>query len=280
MAYTAEISRANPACFLLLVDQSGSMGRSWGGQSGKTKAQGVAGAINRLLQALVLRCSKGEEILDRYFVGVIGYGKQVSLGFPIEALAGSVLQPISRIDANPLRIEQGVARLQDGAGGWVEESEEFPVWFEPKAQGKTPMCAALRAAREGVNAFVSRHPRCFPPIVINITDGAATDGRFEPEAEALRQLASDDGNILLFNLHIGSKGEQAILFPRDDQALPDDYARRLFAASSVLPAPMLRQAEALADWVAEGARGFACNADLSSVVSFLDIGTRPDRSAR
>ena len=53
MAYTAEISRVNPTCFLFLIDQSGSMAESWGGEAGKTKAQGVADAINRLLQTLV-----------------------------------------------------------------------------------------------------------------------------------------------------------------------------------------------------------------------------------
>ncbi len=49
MAYTAEISRANPTCFLLLVDQSGSMAQGFGGESGKSKAEGVAEAVNRLL---------------------------------------------------------------------------------------------------------------------------------------------------------------------------------------------------------------------------------------
>jgi hypothetical protein len=61
-----------------------------------------------------------------------------------------------------------------------------------KAQGKTPMCAALRAAQGVLSGFVSQHPTCFPPIVINITDGVVTDGVFEPEALAIWNLASDD----------------------------------------------------------------------------------------
>ena len=50
------------------------MAEPFGGESGKTKAQGVADAINHLFQTLVSRCSKGAYILDRYYIGVIGYG--------------------------------------------------------------------------------------------------------------------------------------------------------------------------------------------------------------
>ena len=76
MSYEAEISRVNPTCFLFLVDQSGSMAERWGGEAGKTKAEGVADAINRLLQTLVRRCAKGDYVLDRYFIGAVGYGGQ------------------------------------------------------------------------------------------------------------------------------------------------------------------------------------------------------------
>ena len=50
------------------------------------------------------------------------------------------------------------------------------MWLEPKAAGKTPMCEAFQAAHEVIGGFVAEHPACFPPIVINITDGMATDG--------------------------------------------------------------------------------------------------------
>ncbi len=274
MAYTAEISRTNPTCFLLLVDQSGSMAEPFGADSGKSKAQGVAEAVNRLLQTLVARCAKGEHILDRYHVGVIGYGGEVRLGFPVDGLAGEVLQPVSRIGACPLRIEDRHERIADGAGGWRDRRVKFPVWFEPNAQGKTPMCAALRAGQDVLGGFLRRYPRCFPPVVINVSDGAATDGPFESEALAIWRLASEDGSVLLFNIHISAKGDKPILFPNEDLGLPDDYARRLFSVASRLPAPMLRQAGVLEASLAEGARGFAFNADLASVIMFLDVGTR------
>ena len=60
--------------------------------------------------------------------------------------------------------------------------------------------------------------------------------------------------------------------------LPDDYARLLFRMSSPLPPAMLRQAQILEASVPDGAVGFAFNADLASVIMFLDIGTRGDAS--
>src|SRR5262245_58653800 len=104
MPYSAEISRTNPACFLFLIDQSSSMLEPFGGQSGKSKADGVADAVNRLLQNLVLKCAKSEGIRDYFHVGVIGYSSQARL-----ALAGKLsnepLVPVSVIANNPLRVE-------------------------------------------------------------------------------------------------------------------------------------------------------------------------------
>ena len=73
MAYSAEISRANPSCFVFLIDQSGSMADVFGaGEGNQKKADGVADAINRLLQNLVLKCAKEEGIRDFFHIGVIG----------------------------------------------------------------------------------------------------------------------------------------------------------------------------------------------------------------
>lgn len=279
MAYTAEISRANPTCFLFLIDQSGSMAEPFGGDPNKTKAQGVADAINRLLETLITRCSKGDYIADRYLVGLIGYGGEVSLGFPIDALAGSILQPVSLIDQNPLRIEERIRRSDDGTGRLLEQRVMLPTWLEPKAAGKTPMCGAFQAAYDVICGFVAEHPACFPPIVINITDGLATDGDAElvlQWAMVLRGVASQDGNVLLLNVHLSARGERPILLPTEEANLPDDYARLLFRMSSPLPPAMLRQAQILEESVSAGAVGFAFNADLASVIMFLDIGTRGD----
>ena len=277
MPYTAEISRTNPTCLLFLVDQSGSMRLPFGREQGVRKADGVADAINRLLYGFVLRCTTGNEILDRYFIGVMGYGKRVGSALGGE-LAGQGLVPVSAIGTKPLRLETRIKKIPDGAGGLVESEIKFPIWLDPVADSKTtPMCEALREAKKTIESFIASCPGAYPPIVINITDGAANDGDPEPLAAELRGLSTEDGHVLLFNVHISSKELPPIELPVREDGLPDKQARLLFRMSSALPEKMIAEARSLELSVADGARGFVFNADLVSVIQFLDIGTRIGR---
>ncbi len=275
MPYTAEISRSNPTCFLFLIDQSRSMAGLMGGDSSKTKAEAVAESVNRLLYTLVLRCVWGQNVLDRFHVGVIGYGRQVASalgGF----LAGRDLVPVSQVAHNPLRVEQRVLKVEDGMGGQVEQTVKFPIWFEPLADGRTPMSGALDRTCTLIAGFLAEHPSCHPPLVINISDGEATDSDPRQPAERLKGLSSEDGEVLLFNAHLSSCPERAIEFPAREALLPDRWARMLFRMSSRLPAAMHAPARQAGLAVSSETRGFVFNADLASVVRFLDIGTRVD----
>src|ERR1700726_3311621 len=129
MPYTADISRTNPTCFLFLVDQSSSMLEPFGGNPDKSKAQGVADAINRLLQNLALKCAKAEGIRDYFHVGVIGYGGRAEPAFG-GTLAGRGVVPMSAVANNPLRVEERTRKVDDGAGGLRDQKFKFPVWFE------------------------------------------------------------------------------------------------------------------------------------------------------
>src|SRR5262245_60022743 len=121
MPYTAAISRANPTAFLFLVDQSSSMLEPYGAQPEKSKAEGVADAINRLLQNLVLKCAKAEGVRDYFYAGIIGYGAEVGSAFG-GPLQGQTLIPVGDISQKPLRVEQRMKKVDDGAGGLVERS--------------------------------------------------------------------------------------------------------------------------------------------------------------
>jgi hypothetical protein len=275
MSYQAEISRSNPSCFLFLIDQSGSMSDPFGGgESKRKKADQVADAINRLLQNLVIKCAKEEGIRDYFHVGVIGYGDVVAPALA-GALAGKEMAPISEVGNAPARVEQRMKKVEDGAGGLVEQPIRFPVWFDPKAHGATPMCQALVLAHDILKRWIDQHPDSFPPIVINITDGEATDGNPNAAAAALRGLTTSDGNVLLFNIHLSAKAGAAVEFPSTVDALPDEFARSMFELSSVLTATMRNIAQQEGYVVDEQSRGFVFNADMVALIKFLDIGTRP-----
>lgn len=276
MAYVAEISRTNPTCLLFLIDQSGSMSDPVGGvgESDKKKADAVADATNRLLQSIVLKCAKEEGIRDYFHVGVIGYGAQVASAFG-GALAGRDLVPISEIGNTPARLDKRTRERDDGAGGILKEEVKFPIWFEPVANGGTPMSQALSRAREIIDGWLRQHPECYPPIVVNITDGESTDGDASGPATNLRQLKSSDGEVLLLNAHVSSTRATPIVFPDSDAALPDQFAKHLFEMSSVLTPGMRAAAQQDGFNTSDATRGFVFNADMVAIIKFLNIGTRP-----
>jgi len=245
----------------------------FGGETMGSKAEAVADAINRLLQNLVLRCAKAEGIRDYFYVGVIGYGVKVGPAFGGD-LAGEDLVPISTIGDQPLMIEERTQKVPDGAGGIVEQEVKFPVWFEPVAKGPTPMKQALKKAENILLGWLDGHPDCFPPVVINISDGEPTDGDPSQVADSIMGLESSDGNVLLFNLHLSSSRDPPVEFSDSKDDLPDEFARLLFEMSSVLPEKIRLEAESEGFEVTDESRGFIFNSDMVKVIQFLDIGTR------
>jgi hypothetical protein len=269
MPYTAQISRVSPACVLILVDQSRSMLEPFGNSPETTKDQVVADAVNRLIQNAVLRSAKAEGVRDYFHIGVIGYGHTMTAAF-----GDQVLKPISEIAANPLRVEEREKLMPDGAGGVIEAKVKFPVWYEARANGKTPMREAVLAATDAVRRFIEAHPESFPPIVLNLTDGMPTDGNPQIEARALRGLTTADGNVLMFNLMLATAPGPPVYFLHDEGLLTDTFSKLLFRMSSQLPEKMLAAARAEGFRVEPGSRGVVFNADPTAVVRFLDIGTR------
>lgn len=258
MPYEAEITRDNPGCFLFLIDQSGSMADKIADKSdGKTKAQGVADAINDLLHDLIAKCTGPDGVRDYFHVGVIVYADKVGPAFT-GALANHDLVPLSEL-----------AKYR--SGGTPNEKAGLPISFGPVAEGDTHMCAALKHAYGVLGEWVLRHPSSYPPIIINITDGEATDGNPIEPAHHLASLSTKDGNVLIFNCHISARKDKPILFPHDAKAVPA-YGPRLFQMSSILPPRFRETAKNLGFDVDNDTRGFAFNAELNDLVKFLDLG--------
>ncbi|MFF2955231.1 vWA domain-containing protein [Kitasatospora sp. NPDC057965] len=273
MAYEAEISRSNPGCLVFLVDQSGSMEEEVDAGVPQRKAVAVAEAINRLLFELTVKCGKEDTVRDYFHVAVVGYGATVGPVFGGE-LQGRDLIPISVVADNPAYMSQQTVLVSDGAGGFVEAAQGKPIWVEPVASGGTPMNEALRYAETLVAGWVSEHPGGFPPIVLNLTDGASTDGDPVGAGHAISTHVTADGPALLFNLHVSMGQQDPVTFPDSEDGLPNGLSHTLFSMSSVLPDHMRGYAQSLGYVVSGATRGFVYNGDISSVVQFLDIGTR------
>jgi hypothetical protein len=272
MSYSAEISRTSPTAFLFLVDQSGSMQEVM--ENGKSKAQFVADVLNRTLATLITRCTKSEGTRDYFEVGVLGYSGSVAENGLAGHLSSAILHPISQIEAYPLRVEDRKKRVDDGAGGLIDQSIKFPIWFEPKASGGTPMCNAITAAAEQLVAWCDAHPDSYPPTVLHVTDGESTDGNPEELANQLQLIGTSDGNVLLFNLHVSTSGGDPVRFPVSDASLHDDYAKLLFRMSSALPPHLQKVAQDKGIKATMESKGFVFNGEISEIVDFFDIGTR------
>jgi hypothetical protein len=273
MPYSAEISRANPACICLLLDQSGSMADSIAG-SEKRKCDFLADAVNRILENLSVVCAKGEEIRDYFDLFALGYGATVQSAFA-GPISGRDVVSISVLANNPARVESRTKKVDDGAGGLVEQQVRFPVWVDAQASGGTPMCAALSTVLPVLSQWTSTHKTSFPPVVIHFTDGESTDGDPSDLARQLMSIATSDGQALLFNGHISARGGQSVVFPATSESLPDQFATLLYNMSSALPPKMSQEAQHLGFKTSEGSRGFVYNAHAEHIVGLLEIGTRP-----
>ena len=280
MPYTADISRNNPGCFLFLIDQSGSMSDALGGQPELRKKDGAADAVNRILHSISERCSQGEVVRDYFDVGIITYTTD-DYGDPDlkSALPGTSPEepflPISQV-VDAATVQEKLVKESDGAGGLVEVTRTFPVWLRPESKWGTPMCSALNKAYEALNDWIDHNPSSYPPMVISVTDGEATDDGDPVElAGQIMHLATDDGNVLVYNAHLSEMSANPVSYPSDESEVPDDeYARQMFDMSSEFPEPVVEMAIETGLPVKEGSRGYVYNADMVALVQFLDIGTR------
>ena len=229
-----------------------------GDNAGRSKAEAVADQINSLLAELIVKCSK-PEIRDYFHLAVIGYGSQVHSVF-------GGLKALSEVNKQ--------ARIEIKEDPNTRVTARTPVWVDALADGLTPMCAALAQAQSLVEKWVRDHPKCFPPIVINLTDGEANDGDPEVNARRLLTVKSDDGVVLLFNGHLSSVAGGAIEFPGGLRDLPDDdYARKLFEMSSKIPDVMRANAQHRGSHIGPAARGMVFNSDFMSLANLLEMGT-------
>lgn len=275
MSYDAEITRQNPTAILFVIDQSGSMSDKLSIE--RSKAQQVADVLNKTLFNLITRCTKSDGVRDYFDIGVIAYGHNGAYNGFGGTLCSNAIHKISTIESSPVRVEDRKKKVDDGAGGLVETSVKFPIWFEPLANGGTPMCEAMTKVAEELVAWCDTHSDSYPPTILHITDGESTDGNPEEIVNQLKQIGTNNGEVLVLNLHVSSSSTNPIEFPDSDSFLPDEYAKMLFRMSSNLPKHLADFAKEKGFKISSESKGFMFNADASSIVEFFDIGTRPSQ---
>lgn len=277
MKYTAKISTQNPMAIVIMVDQSGSMTEQiqWNGTL-TTKAMAVSEVINNLLGELVARTRSENAYRHYYDLMVIGYsGSEVrSLLASEESYFMSPAQLIGSVKET--REIQRQRNLPDGRIVMTKVKQK--IWLNISAEGRTPMRAAFETVLTQLKKWCAKNSDSFPPIVINITDGEATDGsadQLRRVTESIKSLSTTDGNALIMNVHLSRTSDKSVIFPTAKSDLPPDrYAELLFDLSSLMPTPFQKEIAIQHDHSApKPYYGMAYNASISDLVRLLNIGS-------
>ncbi|MCC5944523.1 MAG: VWA domain-containing protein [Bernardetiaceae bacterium] len=280
--YTAEIRRNKPTAFIFMIDQSGSMNENIRGRN-ESKADFVARAINQTLQELISACTKSYGVGGYVDVAVIGYGgKNQTEAYSLweGKLQGKTWVSTDEVYANPMRTVKKEVEINI-KGKMKKRIEEKPVWIEPKSQSLTPMGAAIEYAYKLLQDWIARHPDNYPPAVFNFTDGAQTDCKDDElleRAKRLKKLHTSDGNIVFYNCHIDTSGNNTVLFPFEKSELPSDkYARLMYDISSDVPPKYLQDIAILRQNdipTGKTATALVYQASPAATMKMIDIGTR------
>lgn len=280
-AYTAQITRNTPTAFLFLVDHSVSM-------SSKTQllgeemsmAEAAARIVNRQINELVLRCIKSNEVRHYYDIAVIGYGDEAYSGWSGELEGRDFVSPEELRD-HPFKKITVKEEKRTRKGTVVKEVEKVQ-WVEANHKGSwTYWHKAFARAKALLDEWMVKHhdKDCYPPTIIHITDGefnGATKETVMQQANELKSMFTNDGNVILFNIHFtSSKSTAEVVCPIDKQELRGDrYAETLFEMSSLLP---MRYNADIEKYLNDGRQGrhvaMGVNADATTLIKLMDIGT-------
>jgi len=270
MNYEKKISRAEPGLIVFVIDDSGSMEDDLPGTS-DPKYQWVERLAGVILKELLARSTelKGDtaQIKSRYFIYLIVYGSNAQIWGTGEMDIQATVEKYAN-DGNSL-----------GLGG---------------KSGGTDAAAAFQKAYDYLKEAVrdQRFRKSFPPMVFHLTDGmSATDAT--SIAEQIKQLSTEDGNVLIVNAYIGTETNLSYKGPEDfpgyvdlSDVGPSEDNVRLFNMSSEAPACIRTNLidDGIFPHVEEGARLFfdvRTKEMLKHVIQVVgSLGSRAERVTR
>ena len=279
--YTAQITRNTPTAFIFMIDQSVSM-RKETQLYGETMAmsEAVARIVNHQLNELVLRCIKGNETRDYYDIAIIGYGEEAYSGWKGELEDRDFVKPFE-LKEHPYKKTTVRKETRTRKGVKVVEVEEVQ-WIEANANKSwTKVHHAFDKAKQLLQNWMAKHhdKDCYPPTIINITDGEFNGASKEyvlQQANELKSMFTNDGNVILFNIHISANKGINVTCPADKKEVSsNEFATTLFELSSLLPERYSNRIADLRNDTIPSDRytAMSVNADMSTLIQLMDIGT-------
>ena len=264
--YVERITQNNPCLIIILIDQSCSMDDFYG-NTNKQKKELIALNANKVIYEILEASSNGEYIKNIFFISAISYGNT----FGVDLILGDF---INNIDEKILRIEKIKRKLPDGIGGLIEIDEDFPIWIEPKAECSSSMDIAFKRAYELCEKWVKYNKDSFPPLIINIVGGMPSHiENTKLEAKKLMKLSNNDGNVLLLNLYIVDGLTNSIIFPHNNNMLPNNTSKFLYTISSILPDTLINEANRSGLSTNNKAKGFIYDGNAEMFIRLLSFGS-------
>lgn len=278
--YTAQITRNTPTAFIFLIDQSVSMKRTTS-LNGETMslAEAVARIVNNQINELVLRCVKMGDTRHYYDIAVIGYGEKAYSGWQGELEGRDFVTP-EELKNHPYTKIVTRKETRTRKGLQIKEVEQVQ-WVSARHDGSwTHLHKAFEKAKTLLDSWLIEHHEhdCYPPTIINVTDGVfngTTRENLVQQANELKAMFTNDGNVLLWNIHITPDHLEQILLPVSKEEMKaDKYSELLYDMSSLLPERYNRPISDLrGDNVNERHVAMTTNTDMSTLIQLMDIGT-------
>jgi hypothetical protein len=206
VSYYRVATTGTPALVIYLLDVSGSMSSPINHSS---RIEVVTEALRKLLVRMIQRSTKGTIVAPRYRIAMFAYSSQV-----IDLVGGvRTVDEVARM---------GVPRLTT-----LDISNTAGAFLE---------------VEKLLEAELPNLQNCPVPIICHMTDGEYAGEDPEPIAKRIMNMSIPDGNVLIENIFI----REGILRESIDDIrhwqgitsadqLTDQYARKLYNMSSVLP---------------------------------------------
>ena len=262
-SYGLNWNSLQPGHLVFLIDLSGSMKQM---MNNKRLVDVMMDVLNSLFNSLNGEICDGDDVVDRFSVTVLGYNSDVQV--LLKAKNGE------EFNAFVHKVSKRKYLFDTGKGGIAE-----PNW-------ETFMADAFDEARKDVEEWIGRQRKkgknIPAPVVINITDGEPNEGegvnavdKALRAAENLKNISTEDGSVLLFNIHFNPNGRgNKIVFPAAKPA--DKRASFLYMASSNIPSTLIGAARET--WpnytISEASKAMISNEkNVDSLLKFISWGS-------